>query len=263
MTAGQPGPTPSVRPTSALCPSSTRPSPTGMARSTASRPTAPFATTSRPGRTKEQLSRHGDRRAPCPFYLSVEGRDPAARILCCDDKAVAFFPLEPATRGHTLVIPHRHVAQLGDFEPHEALDLAAAVQQVSAALTSALSPEVLNVIQSNGTAATQTVPHVHVHLVPSSEGDRMIFRWPDDCHSTGAGSDPRAPPDTSSRPAGRGVRGKPQTASLFIQASLPACRRHPHQRRPGCCLSSPRPGLIRPWVTLSSVVPSLCSEMPS
>lgn len=121
---------------------------------------------------------------PCPFCLIVEGRDSDARILYRDDKVVAFFPLEPATLGHTLVIPHRHAAHLDDLEPHEARDLAAAVLRVSAALTSALSPEGLNVIQSNGTAATQTVPHVHVHLVPRSEGDRMILRWPDGANDT-------------------------------------------------------------------------------
>jgi len=115
---------------------------------------------------------------PCPFCMIVEGRDPDARVLYRDDKVVAFFPLEPATTGHTLVIPHRHVELLDDLEPHEARDLAAAVQRVSAALASALNPDGLNLIQSNGTAATQTVPHVHFHLVPRTDGDRMILQWP-------------------------------------------------------------------------------------
>ncbi len=122
--------------------------------------------------------------ASCPFCRIVEGSDPDARVLYRDDKVVAFFPLEPATTGHTLVIPHRHVTHLDDLDPHEARDVAAAVQRVSAALTSALTPEGLNVIQSNGIAATQTVPHVHVHLVPRSEGDRMILRWPDGASDT-------------------------------------------------------------------------------
>lgn len=121
---------------------------------------------------------------PCPFCVIVEGRDPETRILYRDSKVVAFFPLEPATTGHTLVIPHRHVSHLDDLGPHEVRDLAAAVQRVSAALSSALSPEGLNVIQSNGTAATQTVPHVHFHLVPRTEGDRLLLRWPDGASDT-------------------------------------------------------------------------------
>ena len=116
---------------------------------------------------------------PCPFCLIAEGRDPSACVLYRDNKVVAFFPLEPATTGHTLVIPRRHVAHLDDLEPHEVRDLAATVQRISRAMTSALSPEGLNVIQSNGAAATQTVPHVHFHLVPRAEGDRMTLRWPD------------------------------------------------------------------------------------
>lgn len=121
---------------------------------------------------------------PCPFCRIVEGRDPGARVLYRDSKVVAFFPLDPATTGHTLVIPNRHVAHLDDLGPLEIRDLAAAVHRVSAALTSALRPDGLNVIQSNGTAATQTVPHVHFHLVPRAEGDDLVLRWPDGASDT-------------------------------------------------------------------------------
>lgn len=116
---------------------------------------------------------------PCPFCQIAEGRDPDARVLYRDDAVVAFFPLEPAVKGHTLVIPRRHVSRLDDLEEQEARDVGAAVQRVSRALTGALNPQGLNVIQSNGGVATQTVPHVHFHLVPRAANDRMVLEWPD------------------------------------------------------------------------------------
>lgn len=124
---------------------------------------------------------------PCPFCRIVDGRDPTARILYRDEQVVAFFPLDPATVGHTLVIPNRHVSHIGDLAHEESRDLADAVQRVARTLMSTLRPPGLNVIQSNGGAATQTVSHVHFHLVPRSEGDRMVLRWPD-----GAGDTPEA-----------------------------------------------------------------------
>ncbi|GAA2338592.1 hypothetical protein GCM10010431_72490 [Streptomyces kunmingensis] len=93
-------------------------------------------------------------------------------------EVTAFFPLEPATRGHTLVVPNRHVADLTDLTAREAQDVGEAVLRSARAIRSALSPDGLNVIQSTGEAATQTVPHVHFHLVPRWTGDRMTLSWP-------------------------------------------------------------------------------------
>ncbi len=138
---------------------------------------------------------------PCPFCLIVEGRDPDARILYRDSQVVAFFPLDPATAGHTLVIPIRHVSRLEELEREEARDLADAVQRVATTIVSTLRPAGLNVIQSNGAAATQTVPHLHVHLVPRSEGDRMVLQWPASASEPprSAGPDPHAPSSSSRR----------------------------------------------------------------
>lgn len=116
---------------------------------------------------------------PCPFCLIVEDRAPQSRVVYRDEKVVAFFPLSPATTGHTLVVPRRHVSDIGELNRQELHDLAEAVHRVAAALRSGLRPEGLNVIQSNGAAATQTVQHLHIHVVPRWTGDRMVIRWPD------------------------------------------------------------------------------------
>ncbi|WP_431306371.1 HIT family protein [Streptomyces exfoliatus] len=101
------------------------------------------------------------------------------------------FPLEPATRGHILVVPNRHVSDLTDLTPTEIGDLGRAVLRTARAIRAGLSPDGLNVIQSTGAAATQTVPHVHFHLVPRWPNDRMTLRWP-----TGAAEDARAQDQT-------------------------------------------------------------------
>lgn len=103
----------------------------------------------------------------------------------------AFFPLEPATRGHTLIVPNRHVSDLADLTAVEGRDLSEALLRTARAIRAALSPDGLNVIQSTGAAATQTVPHVHFHLVPRWSDDRMTLRWP-----TGAAEDDRAQSQT-------------------------------------------------------------------
>lgn len=119
------------------------------------------------------------RKDPCPFCAIVEGKDPNARVLYRDQKVTAFFPLLPATRGHTLVVPNRHVADHVDLTDAESRELGSAVRRTARAVRSAVSPDGINIIQSTGSAATQTVPHVHFHVVPRWNGDNVSLAWPD------------------------------------------------------------------------------------
>ncbi|MFD5116483.1 HIT family protein [Streptomyces sp. NPDC058391] len=114
----------------------------------------------------------------CPFCMIAEGGDSRARVVYRTQEVTAFFPLEQATRGHTLVVPNRHASDLTDLNAAEARDLGEALLRAARAIRSALAPDGLNVIQSTGAAATQTVPHVHFHLVPRWSGDRMVLGWP-------------------------------------------------------------------------------------
>ena len=120
----------------------------------------------------------------CPFCLIIAGEDHTARVVYMDDRVIAFFPKDPATLGHTLVVPHRHVADIWGLESAEAEQLAAASLRVAHALRAALQPDGLNVIQSNGEVATQTVPHLHTHLVPRWDNDRMTLVWPPEAAAT-------------------------------------------------------------------------------
>ncbi len=114
----------------------------------------------------------------CEFCEIVDRDDSDAREVYRDDNVVAFFPTEPAVLGHLLLIPRRHAADIWALNPDEAAQLSRAALLLADAIRDALRPEGLNVIQSNGAAATQTVPHLHVHLVPRWQGDAMGPIWP-------------------------------------------------------------------------------------
>lgn len=114
----------------------------------------------------------------CPFCEIVAREDPDAREVYRDDAVVAFFPTEPATLGHTLVVPRTHVPDIWSLTPATAARLAEATLHIASAIRQVLDPPGLNVIQSNGAAAGQTVMHVHVHVVPRRDGDAIGRIWP-------------------------------------------------------------------------------------
>ncbi|WP_454932057.1 HIT family protein [Actinomyces oricola] len=117
-------------------------------------------------------------RPKCPFCEIVQKNDPDTREIFRDEYIVAFFPTDPAVLGHVLLIPTRHVPDIWGLKSEEAAHLARASCCISTAIRDALVPDGLNIIQSNGEAATQSVPHLHVHLVPRWTGDAMGSIWP-------------------------------------------------------------------------------------
>ena len=120
----------------------------------------------------------------CAFCKVVAGNDPLVREVYRDGTAVAFFPKEPAVLGHTMVVPRIHVRDLWDVGPGLARELGACVLEVARAIQRAIDPQGLNVIQSNGAAAGQTVWHLHIHVVPRWEGDEVGPIWPPETHYT-------------------------------------------------------------------------------
>ncbi|MYW71646.1 HIT domain-containing protein [Pseudonocardia sp. SID8383] len=139
----------------------------------------------------------------CAFCEIVAGRAPASTIGRWDG-FMAFVPKRPATAGHTLLIPLEHVSTVWDLSAPIASGLAVRVLEIAHAMRSALELDGLNVIQSNGRAATQTVDHLHVHLVPRYDQDAMGSIWPDNApvdalSAKGASSRIRAKLDSAVR----------------------------------------------------------------
>lgn len=116
---------------------------------------------------------------PCPFCEINTGRAPATFVHEWSD-AIAIVPLNPVTEGHTLVIPKLHVR-----DAHEDPDVTAATMQRAAQLSGQRWPQA-NILTSVGPAATQSVFHLHIHIVPRREGDWLMLPW-------GTAGDPHAP----------------------------------------------------------------------
>ena len=104
------------------------------------------------------------------FAKILRGEIPAAKVFE-DDHVFAFMDVFPQGRGHTLVIPkHSTARNLLDEAPEVIGPLMLGVQRVAKAVRAALKPDGLVITQFNGTAAGQTVFHLHVHIIPRWDG---------------------------------------------------------------------------------------------
>ena len=118
----------------------------------------------------------------CVFCRIVSDRAPAHRLYE-DDDTVAFMDINPATDGHCLVIPRRHAADVWELPEDDGLAVWRTVSRLAHAIRGTLRPDGLNLLQSNGRAALQTVFHFHVHLIPRWKGDGIhvpLMRAPGD-----------------------------------------------------------------------------------
>jgi histidine triad (HIT) family protein len=110
------------------------------------------------------------------FSRIVSGEIPAVRLYE-DDQTLAFLDINPASRGHALVICKQELPDLLSLPPELAAALARATQIVARAIVAALQPDGFNIVQNNGAAAGQVVFHYHVHIIPRWEGDRALSHW--------------------------------------------------------------------------------------
>ncbi len=102
----------------------------------------------------------------CEFCKIARDEDDSVRIVGTAENWVAFFPLNPATLGHTLIIPRAHVANLWETGAAQSAELTRAAVAIGRAIKSALIPDGMNLITSAGKAAEQTIFHLHIHIVP-------------------------------------------------------------------------------------------------
>jgi histidine triad (HIT) family protein len=111
----------------------------------------------------------------CVFCAIVAGEAPAIRIYE-DDYYLAVLDIRPFTRGHTVVFPKRHTVDLTDTPAQTVADLATIGQRIArAARKSGLHADGNNVVINDGKAAFQSVFHIHLHVVPRQNGDKLSF----------------------------------------------------------------------------------------
>jgi histidine triad (HIT) family protein len=112
----------------------------------------------------------------CIFCKIVAGEVPSTRV-DEDERTVAFMDVNPATRGHVLVVPREHVADLLEIGPEDLAACAAMAQRIARAQKDRLGADGVNLLNSCGPAAWQTVFHFHVHVIPRYGGDPLRLPW--------------------------------------------------------------------------------------
>ena len=116
------------------------------------------------------------RKDDCIFCKIAAGDIPSATLYEDDDFRV-ILDIEPASKGHALILPKEHYANLYELDDELAAKALVLAKKMITKLTDILGCEGYNVLQNNGTAAGQTVFHFHMHLVPRYKDDNVKIGW--------------------------------------------------------------------------------------
>jgi histidine triad (HIT) family protein len=112
----------------------------------------------------------------CLFCRIVAGQE-SAHLVWDSPDVLAFLDARPVFKGHTLIVPRRHVDNLLDLPEELMLPLMSATKRIAAAMQTGLSAKGSFVATNN--TVSQSVPHLHVHVVPRTKGDGLRgFFWP-------------------------------------------------------------------------------------
>ena len=112
----------------------------------------------------------------CIFCKIASGELPAT-IVDEDERTIAFMDISPATRGHALVIPRVHSRDIFEASPEDAAATALAAQRLAKRAKERLQADGVNLLNSSGAAAWQTVFHLHIHVIPRYLDDPLRLPW--------------------------------------------------------------------------------------
>ena len=112
----------------------------------------------------------------CIFCKIANGEIPAA-TLYEDENFRVILDLGPASKGHALILPKSHAANIYELSDEMAAKAMILAKKMATAMTAALKCDGFNIVQNNGECAGQTVFHFHMHLIPRYEGDRVGLTW--------------------------------------------------------------------------------------
>jgi histidine triad (HIT) family protein len=112
----------------------------------------------------------------CIFCKIVAGELPAT-IVDEDERTIAFMDINPATRGHALVIPRAHSADLLSVEQEDLTAVAVAARRLAERAKKRLQADGVNLVNSCGAVAWQSVFHFHIHMIPRYQDDPLRLPW--------------------------------------------------------------------------------------
>ncbi|MBD3355373.1 HIT domain-containing protein [Candidatus Woesearchaeota archaeon] len=108
----------------------------------------------------------------CIFCKMIEGKIPCNKIYE-DKKTLAFLDINPINKGHTLVIPKEHSKNILDVNQKDLDDVSETVRKLAPKIKKAVKADGINIMSSNGEAAGQAVPHLHIHIIPRFKDDGL------------------------------------------------------------------------------------------
>jgi histidine triad (HIT) family protein len=114
--------------------------------------------------------------ADCVFCKIVAGKLPCFKLLE-DETTIAFMDINPVNPGHALAVAKGHWPTVDVIPPDVLADVARTAQRVAKAVIKAQAPAGVNLVQANGPAAGQSVPHLHIHIMPRRAGDDVSLNW--------------------------------------------------------------------------------------
>ncbi len=112
----------------------------------------------------------------CIFCKIIAGEIPSMRVYE-DEKCIATLDIGPANPGHVLVMPKTHIRDLSELPEELGGHLLMVAKEIGKRQKERLQADGFNVVQNNGAAAGQTVPHFHIHVIPRYENDGKIALW--------------------------------------------------------------------------------------
>lgn len=112
----------------------------------------------------------------CIFCKIANGEIPSA-TLYEDENFRVILDLGPASKGHALILPKDHYANLLELPEEKTAEAFILAKKMAVKMKEVLHCEGLNVVQNNGPTAGQTVFHFHIHLIPRYEGDQVGLTW--------------------------------------------------------------------------------------
>ena len=111
----------------------------------------------------------------CIFCKIIAGQIPST-IVHSDENTFSFLDINPANKGHTLVLPRKHYGSLNQIPAQELGRIFETVQNISKAMEKGLGAEGYNILMNNHKVAGQMVDHAHIHIIPRFSGDHVSVR---------------------------------------------------------------------------------------
>ena len=112
----------------------------------------------------------------CIFCKILAGEIPSTTVYE-DDDFKAILDVNPAARGHVIILPKRHAANIYELPDEDASKVMVVAKKIATAVRDAFHCDGVNILQNNGEAAGQTVFHLHVHVIPRFDGDTVNIGW--------------------------------------------------------------------------------------